>query len=618
VNEGRLRRVAPALVGAWYALLVLALTWPVALHPGQAALGSERSDTLKHLWTLWWIRASVWQEHALPFHTHLVNYPSGMELFPIEPLNGLVAVLLPFVPLVLLSNLLVFANLWGLGLAGHLLGRELGGSRGTGLASGTLLLCSSVAAFTVHVGVGELLHLWWLPLGMVAALRIDRGPAALAVARLAACLVGAVLSSFYIGLFLIISVGTWSLVALLPDASRRRHLVRVALAAVAALIILLPVVHVFSAAYGDPATAAPSALARLFSPLPAPDPVAARVEPWQVLSPGRTTTDAAVLAYGGGRYLGILATALAVLAVIRRPRQGLPWAVVGLVGFALSLGSHLTWAGDELGPPMPFAGLNQLLAAVAEPVNFPVRFLALTVTAQAALIALLGPRRSTLLAGAAALEIATLQLLPHPWQTLTPTTFPGLEALAEQEGAVLDLGQVWSEDRTARQLSLWAQIAHQRPVQAVSVERVEYFARQGRHYAQALRLYRMLQPAWQDRAGDVSPAVVARPVSEDLAILYDDGFRWILVTERDKPRPVLARMSAVLDPLLGAPRWSSDQFAVWAIEDPHLDATTLARARAGHTERQEAVRQADDRDVPLAPPQATTPTQPPLSGPQSP
>ncbi|RME24491.1 MAG: hypothetical protein D6798_11165, partial [Deltaproteobacteria bacterium] len=597
-----IHRVAPALVGGWYALLVVALTWPVVLHPGEAALGSARSDTLKHLWTLWWMRTSVWQEHALPFHTRMVNYPVGMDLFPIEPLNGLVAILLPFVPLVLMSNLLVFANLWGLGLAGHLLGRELGGGRSAGLAAGTMLLCSSVAAFTVHVGVGELLHLWWLPLGMVATLRIGRGPAVPATARLAGCLVGAVLSSFYIGLFLIIALACWSLTALLPSRPGRRQLPRIAAAAAVSLAVILPVVHAFSVAYGDPDMVPPPLLERLLTPLVTADPAAARVEPWQLLSPGRTTTEPVVLAYGGGRYLGILATALALLGWVVRPRAGLPWAVIGATGVVLSLGSRLTWAGAELGPPMPFAALNQLLAVVAEPVNFPVRFLALTVTAQAALVSLIGRWPAAPLAAVAALEVVTLQMLPHPWQTLRPTPFPGLEDLAEQEGAVLDLTQMWTDDRTARQLSLCAQMVHSRPIQAVSVERMEFFARQGRYYAQALRLYPLLEPAWEDRAGEVSPAVVAAPLAEDRAILYEDGFRWILVTERAHPRPVLDRMTAVLEPLLGAPWRRTDQFAVWAIEDPDLDPATVARARALHRQRQEAIRRADAADIPLVPP----------------
>ena len=90
--------------------LSVALTWPVVLHISDAALGSQHADGMKHLWTLWWMRASIWDYGQFPFHTDLINYPTGMDLYPIEPLNGFVANILPFVSIITLSNILVLIN----------------------------------------------------------------------------------------------------------------------------------------------------------------------------------------------------------------------------------------------------------------------------------------------------------------------------------------------------------------------------------------------------------------------------------------------------------------------------------------------------------------------------
>ena len=69
-------------------LLAVLLTWPMIKYPSFAALGSKNADGMKHLWTLWWMRASIWDYGDFPFTTDLINYPVGMDLYPIEPLNG--------------------------------------------------------------------------------------------------------------------------------------------------------------------------------------------------------------------------------------------------------------------------------------------------------------------------------------------------------------------------------------------------------------------------------------------------------------------------------------------------------------------------------------------------
>ena len=62
--------------------------------------------------------------------------------------------------------MLVLVNMVLTGMIGAWFSRLLTGSRAGGFVAGTLLMGSSVMAFFIYVGVGELHHLWWLPLGL--------------------------------------------------------------------------------------------------------------------------------------------------------------------------------------------------------------------------------------------------------------------------------------------------------------------------------------------------------------------------------------------------------------------------------------------------------------------
>ncbi|MEE2752062.1 MAG: hypothetical protein VX519_11590, partial [Myxococcota bacterium] len=227
------------LVLCWFGLLSLLLTWPLVLHPHSQVLGSPDSDTMKHIWTLWWMRESVLGQGLFPFHTTLINHPTGWSLYPIEPLNGLFAVLLGWLPLVLTSNVLALINLTLTGYCAALLGRRLSSATTAPLVSGTLLQTGAFTLFTFHVGVGELQHIWWLPLGVLAWLNVHERAKPKHTLGLAAVLVGSTLSCFYLGFFLASIVSILSLHRLVIDSDRVRLLARYAVAAGLGLLVLL-------------------------------------------------------------------------------------------------------------------------------------------------------------------------------------------------------------------------------------------------------------------------------------------------------------------------------------------------------------------------------------------
>jgi hypothetical protein len=567
-RAGALQRALEAL---WFAACTVALTWPTALRPGAAVLGSESADGMKHLWTLWWIRASVWREGRFPFDTTLVNWPEGMGLYPIEPLNGIFAVLLPNVDIVLLSNLLVMVNLFATGMVGAWFGRVLTDGNGwSGLAAGTVLLCSSVTTFFVAVGVGELTHLWWLPLGFGFLVRAVRGRAWKDWIILASVMVGAVISCFYLGFFL--AVGTilvcvWHLAV---GAERKDLLVRCATAGLLVLVITVPIGQTFAHSYARPEVQSGPPLEHVFVERgqQITDSLRSRLDPTQLWAPRRQATDRHEIGYGGGRYLGILVSLLALIGVIRRPREALPWVIVGGVGILMALGSYLTIGGLEVATGtgarirLPSLWLNRLLELVAEPVNFPVRFLALTVMAQSALVALAVGRWLALLIPLAALEIAWAQMIPWPWPTFTLPDTSALAPLAKMPGrSVVDVTLTMQADASNRQLSLAGQMTHQHPTNVVPLERIEYFARDGYNHIRAMTLMHDIEGVYyHNRMDDLTGEY-----RDDLFMLDELGYDYLLFATQRGSRNVPDRARAALNRLCGNPVVDGPGGVVWRV-----------------------------------------------------
>ncbi len=576
-------------VVSWFAALAVVLTWPMVTDPYGAALGSIHADGMKHLWTLWWMSAEVWREGSFPFHTELINYPAGMDLYPIEPLNGLVAVLMPWVGVVGMSNLLVFLNLTATGLAGMWFGTEVSGRRLGGLVAGTVLEGSAVMAFFVHVGVGELLHVWWLPLGLAVLVRARTTLQWRWFLALAGCLVGAMLSCFYLGFFLATSVAVWALTTLWAGRDTPGLLLRYALAAGLAIAIVVPVTRAFSGSYRS-GTIPEIGLSRYLTEdhgQPITDPPSARAELAQLVTPGREPTRREDAAYGGGRYLGILVLGLAVVGIVRDPRRALPWVAVGAVGVVLSLGSFLTVDGEVVRTAsgarvrMPIFWLNRVLGYYAEPLNFPVRYLAVTTTALAALSALsIRHRWMLILAPLAVLEVGWGQMLEWPWATFAPREARVLEQMDEQPaGAMIDLALAVRSDQENRFSALSTQIRHGRRLNAIPLERIEYFARDGLYFVKATQLLTDLTPLYNNRGGQLSGDYRA-----DLAVLSDAGFRYIIVSYRSGRESMPADLVSQLSGLCGEPVIAERGLGVWALPEVSYSAEELSEWKVQHAE----------------------------------
>ncbi|MFZ5477520.1 MAG: hypothetical protein ACOZNI_12160 [Myxococcota bacterium] len=521
--------------------LTVAMVWPAPLWLGRAALGHPAADGPKHLWTLWWMRReALGGEPGLL--TTLVNFPDGMRLFPIEPLNGALAVVLPL-PVVPLSNALAMAHLLLTGLAAGWLGWEVTQRRAGAHVAAALFQCSAFAAFALQVGVGELRQLWWLPLGFAMAVRARRTRDRRWFGALGLTLALATMACFYLGFFLALGVAVWAIATM-----ERAVVAGWVLAGAIAAAGVAPGVAAFGESWGGRAThEAPGDAA---TPLELVAP--------RVLDRGTEAQQA----YGGGRYLGWVTLGLAAWGIAGARRASLPWVAVGCVGVICSFGTSLELAGQRVAMPLAWAWAP--LAVIAAPPNFPARFVALACLALAVLAAM-APWTwgRAWLVGLAVADVAANDRVRWPRYTFVPPDVAAL-ATAGGEGAVLDLTLVGDNDHTTRMRAAAAQIALDRPTQVVPVERVEAWATSGAEWTRGLSLARALARVHDETAG-----AVVTDARADAWLLREAGFDRVLLTWR--PTGPDERATKLVDAAFGEPLATSPRGAVWAV--PAVEAT---------------------------------------------
>ncbi len=530
-------------------LLALFACWPVLLQPGTAAVGSPESDTIKHLWTLWWMRAQLLAGGGL--HTTLVNFPDGMTLYPIEPLNGLLSLLLPNQP-ILVSNVLAVVHLTLSGVCAGWLGRLTSGTERGSLVCAALFEGSSFVAFTLHVGVGELREAWWLPLGMGCLVRVHQLRTVRWSLTLAAVLAGAALSCFYLGLFLATAASVWALVTLRPSW---RLLGAYALAAALSLAVVLPVVSTFSSSFGTaPAREVMGPRGEVLIDYRGEAAHLDDLVRWRSPDSGPAARQAR--AYSGGRYLGLMALFLAACGLAASPRRALPWVAVGGVGSLLALGSVL-WLGDSKvlvgghALRLPLAWLNQALVDHAQPIHFPARFLALAALAVSVLSGLaLRWRWLAWLVPFALADITLHDIAVWPRRLTTLPDMQGLtpEALSDLgvEGPLADLALAAESNEETRTLAVAAQIAAGLPTQGVPIERLDAWAPAGSAWLRTRRIHALGNLARPGVSVPTSPEL-----SADLLALHERGFAGVLLTHREGR--VDPRTDALLTALCGEP-----------------------------------------------------------------
>ncbi len=569
-------------------LLAFLVTWPAAAHFTTQAVGCAHSDTPKHVWTLWWMRLEL-VEGVSGLRTNFVNFPEGMDLYPIEPLHGLIAWLVPL-PAVALSNLLAVLNVFLVGVCTGWLGWLVSRRPVGALVAGAIAQTGSFVAFTLHVGVGELRQVWWIPLGLCVLVRARETRSWGWFLGLGLIMGAATLSCFYHGFFLALAVAVVALLTLRLDA---KLLGGYFVAAVLCAVIVFPVVQAFAVSYApDAHQAKPGFLAWMQARAPLETYPMSSLELSQIFE-GRDRefqeSQRQLYAYGGGRYLGWATLALAAVGVASAPRKALPWLSVGIVGIVLAMGTVLWWDGAVVQPRivLPLAWLNRALAYVGEPLNFPVRFLALTTIAVAVLGALACRWRwSLVLVPLAVIEVNARSGAPWPRDMLSmadmvPVTAP--------PGAVADFTYIFHGAETSvshaydardRARVLGAQISLDRAFQTTVIDRVELWGSSGYYWTVALPITKLL------REGLTDPEATR----QSAWLLRDRGFGSILLTHPCDDRGAgQSAWAAQLDAQLGA-RQAGRCGQLWALPEVEAAPEEAAAWKLAQEERPADVR----------------------------
>jgi hypothetical protein len=146
-------RHPPVVAFAYFLLLTLAVTWPLALHWAERVPGWYVADNYEYLWKMWWFKHSLVDLKQSPLVAPDIFYPQGFnlahaELTPLHTLLGL--------PLTWAFGEVVTYNTFAAlsfvisGWATYLLVRGLTGREGPSLLAGTLF--ALVPYHTVRYG----------------------------------------------------------------------------------------------------------------------------------------------------------------------------------------------------------------------------------------------------------------------------------------------------------------------------------------------------------------------------------------------------------------------------------------------------------------------------------
>ncbi len=610
--------------------LALFLTWPAPVTMYQA-LGSVDGDGIKHVWNLWWMRQEV-LHGTWGLHTNWVGFPSGMDLYPIEPLNGIFAALLPVTP-VALSNLLAIAHLTLLGVCAGWLGEVISFRMRGAMMAGALSQCSAFVAFTLHVGIGELREVWWLPLGFGCLLEAQRTRDWKWFGALGATLVGAMVSCFYLGFFL----ATGVLVHALVTFRRHRDLFpRYAATAIVSAGLVIAPFHAFSKTYDPDDDRDSLTFSEWVRTRPLETFENAAAEPQQLVEwrdGDRDHIDRQLNAYTGGRYLGWGTLALALLGTYAQPRRAGPWLAVAGAGVLLSLGT-VVWLNGEIWKPwgsriiLPLAWVNHYLGYYADPINFPARFLALSAVALPAAAASASRWRWTLfLVPLACVDMVAHDLVPWPREMFALPDVQGLTADTSDAG-VLNITPflrlrafdpsmlLANKDAEGRSRAIAAQIAMQRRFDIIPIERMDFWSPDGLLWALPLPLMRAV-----NHPGKASIDQYRR----DLWLIRDRGFDKLLLTHGPGVSG-LAEVINLLSNLCGEPE-QSEVALVWTVPEVQATEEEGAAWRAEHEAAVDALGRpkmgaqypeqdkAAQRGVSPPPPSQMAPATPPADAP---
>lgn len=574
----RLRRFLPdLLIYGFYLAVAVAVTWPLAGNLSTHLAGFAYGDSTEMARHIWWYNHALRTGQSI-FWQPTLGYPDGMagvilwahpqQFFP----AWLFAFFMTIPAAANLSILLYMAlNGWAMQvLARHL----LSGRRAPALLAGLVFMAAPT--FQGHLGGGHagLMVMWPVPLYILALLHLRRTATirwlALATLFFALSPGGHILQLIYVLLPI-------TAVFVLAQIWQREWawLMRTILATIAGCAILLIfILPVAGATFNTPAYTQEGGFVRYSVDL------LAAVSP-SFFNPLYANLDYARQVLGvnleeGSSYIGIIAGALALVALFRRPPESSPtgprwWLALALVAWMLALGPllkifdapiRITPDGYDSYVTLPWAAVQNLplfsLARTPGRFNFTLALAVAMLAGYGA--ARLGDRLSargwlrSALFGVLMLAILLDYQWYWPFPTMPATIPAAIQALRERDDvrAVFDIP--WGNP-VATKAGLYLQTAHQQPLVAGHVTRSTPV-----NPAKLSLLEQTLDPALLNQAG------------ADVVIVHK------VYADADQLTLALAN--------LGAPVYEDDNIAVFETADtresPDFAALTAANTVIEH------------------------------------
>ena len=445
------RRDASA-IGA-YALLALALTWPLAANFTRAVPGLD-GDNWQQYWNVWWVKRALLELHQSPYHTPELFHPGGADLhlhalnlapvLLVLPLAAAFGVTVAYNVMALLSFVFAGHGAYRLCLSATVRRSPRHAPAPVHLAAflGGAVFTFSAYHFFYWQGPMALASVQWLPYFVWQLKETHAHGGARAPLLAGVFFVCAAVSDWFLALALLLFT-----LAFTAWHGSRPALRRLALAMGGAGLLLAPVLGPALAAaraagrpYGAAETAARLSgdLLGFFVPSP--------LHPlWQ----GRWVPVYRGLAGGGAvtTFLGFVPLVLAVVAARRVGKRVRFWLVAALLFGVLTLGPGLHVAGRALPLPLPAALFYRLpfLDLLRSPGRFVVLVsLCLAVVSAAGVIALWRRARWRRRAGGLVAALSALSLFenlaaPYPLaSTDVPSVYHAM-ALERGRGALLEL-----------------------------------------------------------------------------------------------------------------------------------------------------------------------------------
>ena len=336
-----------------YALLTLAMTWPLVLHLGTGVLGPP-GDNLEYVWKLWWFKEALWERGVSPLSHPGVFYPFGYPLALGETTMVHTVLGLPLTLVlgeVAAYNVMMCLSFVLSGYGLFVLLRELDCLPAAAIIGGAIFAFAPYRL--AHLGAGHLplMGTGWVPLTFWALERLLKR-ASWRYALLAGFFFALLaLSSWYYALMAAPFVLLYVLLRVRPWRTlfRPALLAKLAGAALVALIVVAPAAlptlrlaardqlgHGASFKYIDLWSASPT---DFFLP-----------GGMHSLWGAAVTKSLPQNIQEHQLYLGAVALVLAGIGLIIRRTRRLTWvyALLGAVGFVLALGTTLHVKGDPL------------------------------------------------------------------------------------------------------------------------------------------------------------------------------------------------------------------------------------------------------------------------------